>query len=331
VEDDIFSEVLKPCTFSRCSTPMGSVVPRVPAQPFTTNQANNTPHDTQKKLPKVRVKPKSNDGGLTANSRDSRPWNSESNYPWCNKAPNVELAEANGGQDNMGPVRPRLRLRKSRSIGGDMPYGTVRQNPEARKSDVVTELVKQPPKDMFSFSTGLTSMFRQVSSKLTHPPRHGTARGKTTSTSDDAQKSNSSQDFLKGPHVMLTQANGRRLSVTSGSEKELAVQQRRGVRKRLSNLGWLLARSSHAQLREPPMEKGEILSGKQRAGLESTFGLCNIDFESKNFTTSEGITLETQSQPRFRRRLKAKISKWVRGTKAAVKSCRKGAHGIEII
>lgn len=328
--DKEVAEVLKPYRFSRPATPRKSGPPRGPMEPRTTINAASPFPGTQKKLPKIRIKPKGHDVGPGTNPRDSRPWNSEINYPWCNETPDAELTHMNVSQGDTLPMKQRLRLRGSRSVGVVVPSGTVRQNPKACKSDVFTNLANQQAKDLFSISTGLTSIFRQVSSKLSHDT-HDAGRCRTASASDDAQKSTLSGESFKLPRIVLTRASGRRQHGTNSSDKESVVQQHRGVRKRLSNLGWLLARPSHAQLRERHANKAEILHGKQRAGLESTFGLGGIDFESKNFTTSEGITLEPQLRPRFRRRMKAKISKWVRGTKAAVKSCRKGSHGIEAI
>jgi hypothetical protein len=214
----------------------------------------------------------------------------------------------------------------------------VRHNPNFRGSDTVANLVSQHSKDLFSLSNGLGSTLRQVSRKFSQRTRDGTRTGVSSSALGSASTVESdrySSYVAKKPQIIHVRADGARQSSSfSNSGRYTAIKHRRGLKRRLSNLGWLLARSSHAQTRSQSRKESNILHDKRQVGSKSTFGLGSIHSESKNLTTSEGIMLGTQTEQKqrslFKRRMRAKISKWVRDTKAAVKHCgSKYGHGVE--
>ncbi|KAK9421043.1 hypothetical protein SUNI508_06188 [Seiridium unicorne] len=319
-DEDEFAEILKPYTSldnlkaskkSRLSSSLlGKPLPEI-----------------QKKLPKIRIKSKAPVLDSTPSNRDSRPWNSDSNYPWCNDAPIMELANVGAGDNNRASLKQRLRLRGSRTVCGGSPISTVRRHPEARLSEPISRMVGEQPKYLFGFSSGVGAAFRQVGRKLSHGTDDTTAKHTIANIRADR--------ILQGkpsrnPDRAVPKTNAHRHVSRRNTNGELTVKQSRGIKKRLHSLKWLLARDSHVKSSNAPTEETEILHRKRQAGLDSTFGLGDIDFDIKSFTPSEGFLSMSKTQPQFRRRLKAKISKWMRGTKSALRYPQRETGGVEI-
>ncbi|KAI0136469.1 hypothetical protein BJ170DRAFT_710461 [Xylariales sp. AK1849] len=330
-EDNDYAEVLLPYNFSCSGTLEGSRGSIIPQQRRSSSGPLCKPlPDLQKKLPRIRVKSKGPDAPFS-NPRGSRPWNSDSNYPWFRETPTIELADINGEGHNRLSLKRKLRLRGSRTVcGGTPPGGTVRWHPDARGSEIVADLASRQSKDLFSLPNGLSAVFREVSRKFSHGSHDLPVKGTPRSMRDTVAPSIFGRQSQKQPRIVLTAPDGRRRSSGLSSGREPVIEHRRGLKKRLSNIGWLLARSSQTRQRSNPTEETNNLHRKGQAELENTFGWCNINFEIKDLATSKGIALDTQHQPRFKRRMRTKIGKWMRKTKAAVKHGRRRHHGLEV-
>lgn len=330
-EEDDYTEVLLPYNFTRydlLQSPRASLMAQPNAQ--SSRHSRNPLPELQKKLPKIRLKPKDTNAPAASNHRDSRPWNSDSNYPWCSKTTEIELGSVCGDKDNNRiSFKQKLRLRGSRTVcGGTPPLGTVRHYPDALGSDVVANLANQQSKDLFSFSNSLSSAFRQVSRKLSHSshddPPPGTCGSPGVNTAATVPDRHSTTT-AKWPRIVFTRAEGDLQPNSGSSDRYSSMKQRQRLKKRLSNLRGLLARSSRAQLRISPMEEVNIVESKGRdTCLESTFGLSNDHVKSKDFTT------DVTQRPQFKRRMRARISKWARDTKAAVKQYGRRDRGVDV-
>lgn len=285
--------------------------------------------DIQKKLPKIRIKSKLPPLPSNSSNRDSRPWNSDSNYPWCNEAPDIELANVRDDDNNRRSLRQKLRLRGLRTAYSGSPVGTVRQYPEARNSEPILELIGEQPGDFFSISNGLSAAFRQVSRKFSHGSA-GILKDRNPTLDTGTGLSTCGRSSRKSP-ILTLKYDEARIAKNNSLGREMTVNQRRRLKKHISNLKLLLAWESPTRESNGSTEKSGFVPGKREAALGSAFGFGNIDFQNKDFALDEGLLVDTEPQPRFRRRVKAKMSKWMRGTKSALRYSRKERHAIEVI
>ncbi|KAI1862912.1 hypothetical protein JX265_008958 [Neoarthrinium moseri] len=280
--------------------------------------------DIQKKLPRIRAKSKVSIAEAPSNHRESRPWNSEKNYPWCNDVPPIELVDVECEVNKHESLREKPRVSSSRTASNvDSRSNTVRRRPQAGGSGLVQDIASQQRKDLFSFSSGLGSVFRQVSRKFSQSS-HKASKPESASTFYDAETPSPDQSPETKPRVRLRRSTSKYKANDHSFDKDSAIEKRHGLKKHFSDLRWLLARSTRTQTRETPNEGSNFLHAKRGAVLESTFGLGNTDFDSKDISVGEGNAPTKQPRPRLRRRMRARISKWVRGTKTGGKHRQKG-------
>ncbi|ORY65957.1 uncharacterized protein BCR38DRAFT_511578 [Pseudomassariella vexata] len=335
-EDDV-AEVLAPFSFASSDT---SNVFRGPNKTqFPTNSmcdGGNRLSSLPKKLPKIRLRPKEAIYSRT-NPRDSRPWNSDSNYPWCSHSPEIEHESEDGNDNSLASAKRKFRLRGSRSVGGGSPSPTtVRRHPAARGSEIVASLARQQAKDLFSLPSGLSSAFREVSRKLTSSTHHdvGSSIEKPGVASEDprnaeARQENQGAELEPKKQRILTRVRGRRDWSTTRARKSAGSKRQQRLRKSLSNIGWIIERSPHVRRGQAmPTSVTQLVPDKRQAGLDSVLGTDNIDFDSKQFTVSEGLSPVPPQRARFRRRVRDKVSKWMRRTKETVKAYGKKIHGM---
>lgn len=311
-DKDEFTEILKPYTS------LNDLVPG-PKVRVTASLLSRPLPEIQKKLPRIRIKSKGPDAELRASKRDSRPWNSDSNYPWCNHEPDMELANMQTKYYKRTSIRNRLRIRGSRTVCGGSPAGTVRRYPEAHQPEILDRRLRKEPRDLFSVPNSLGSAFRKVSRKFSH----GSDASSKHCALSLSQCRTSSTLHVKPPrnsHLLLLFKDGNdnirvqdRIPGDSPTPKNL-----RGFKKRFPNLKWLLARKSQLKPKYGTMEDSAFLHVRRQAGLESTFGTDNVYIENDNYTLSDCPAMDKPQRPRFRRRMRAKVSRWIWGAKPTV-------------
>ncbi|KAK7924863.1 hypothetical protein PG985_006917 [Apiospora marii] len=323
------AEILQPFSLSRSGTPRaqnhrGLQQPRDKFILRHPGEATNT----QKKLPKIRFKTKV-PATHEMDQRNSRPWNSESNYPWCRATNDVELLnendDAGSHYSDRGSLRAPTYLSTYRTTSSPFT-GTVRRYPDVQRSGVIQSLTNERPRDLFTASSRLCDAFRSTSRGDTQADSHarigldsqyspgiaGEATPEAGPTFVAAHSSDSRR--LSKAQSRISESGRTRETVSSQDARK---ERTRGLRKRLSNLRKLLARNRRPQ--SEPL--GMLLEGNQtsdvdqHAFMQANPSLGNVDFESRSFTVSEGIPGEITGRRNFRRRVRDRISKWVKVTR----------------
>lgn len=328
------AEILQPFSLSRSGTPRAQIQHGLqqPRDKFGLRHPGEaTP--TQKRLPKIRFKTK---GAATSelDQRVSRPWNSESNHPWCTRATDAALSNRNDDASSHESSSLRVPTYLSTYRATSSPLAeTVRRYPDVQRSDVVQSLTSQQPTDLFTASSRLCDAFRSTSrddSRAGSQARRGLDAQYSPGTAKEATPEADST------FVTAYCSDSRRLSKAqshmsgfgkpreAGSTQDVRKKSTLGLRNRVSNLRRLLARNRRIQSepRSAPLDNSPTSDVNQQAFMEASPSLGNIDFESKSFTVSEGIPGGIPRRRKFRRRVRDRISKWVRVTKR-----RMGAHG----
>ncbi|KAK8048892.1 hypothetical protein PG994_010622 [Apiospora phragmitis] len=317
VDVDECAEILQPFSLSRSGTPRAQNQHGLqqPRDIFNLRYPIEATH-TQKKLPRIRFKTKI-PVTQEPNQRDSRPWNSENNYSWCRRTPDSELLETCDGAGSHKSGRSSLRapqfLSTHRTSSSPLTE-TVRRYPDVQHSGVIQSLTRQQPRDLFTASSRLCNAFRSDSRSIS---RADNGAAKETAPESD-------------PAFVLAHGSGsRRLSKaqsqTSGSgqlretapPQEMRKKRTPGLTKRLSNLTRLLARNRRTQSerQDTPLDENSTSDAKQPTATEANLGLEDVDFDSKSFTVSEGIPGELPRRLKFRRRVRDRISKWIKETR----------------
>jgi hypothetical protein len=104
--------------------------------------------------PKFRIKSRFFDAQRSYSPANSHPWNLDENYPWYGQQPTIRLSSLRSM--NPGTQKgPKFKLRVTRASVS--PSDTMKISPEAGSS-----LDLRSPKDLFTPSTNLSGIFRQV-------------------------------------------------------------------------------------------------------------------------------------------------------------------------
>ncbi|KAK7987684.1 hypothetical protein PG989_007999 [Apiospora arundinis] len=333
VDVDECAEILQPFSLSRSGTPRarnqrGLQKPREGLSP-------GYPDETQKKLPRIRFKTKM-PTTYDPSRRDSRPWNSESNYPWCKRTTDVELSNTNddAGSHNSGKSNMKTPTAFNSYRPASSPLTeTVRRYPDIQSFDVIQSLTSQKPRDLFTASSRLRNVFRSTSDNNSRGNSHVRGEHDVHYSPDIANEVNPEADLSL---VAAHDGDSRRLSKAqsraygSGQSRRVAssqdtkVQRGRGLEKRLSNLGRLLARNRGIQSEHQVTLSGQnqASEAKQKSTLETNLCLENVGFDSRSFIVSEGNSGEPTRRRKFRRRVRDKLTKWLKGTRRKIR-----AHG----
>ncbi|KAK8139714.1 hypothetical protein PG984_000837 [Apiospora sp. TS-2023a] len=326
------AEILQPFSLSRSGTPKaqnqrGLQHPRGKFDLQHSGEATNT----QMKLPKIRFKNKMSATHET-NQRDARHWNSESNYPWCRGTTDVGLLNTNGDAGSHHSDRSSLRAPTYFGTYRATPSPlteTVRRYPDVQCSGVVQSITSQQPRDLFTASSRLCDAFRSTTCGDSRADSH-TQRGLDLQHSPGTSRE-ADLNFVRAPSI-----DSRRLSKAqshipgSGKPREAVSSQgmrkerTRGLKTQLSNIRRLFVRNRRprSEPRGMSLDSGRTSAVDQQAFMEASPSLANVDFENRSLTASEGIPGEIPRRRKFRRRVRDRISKWVKITRR-----RMGVHG----
>jgi hypothetical protein len=286
--------------------------------------------EIQKKLPRIKIKSKGPGSMHYQTNRDSRPWNSDSNYPWCNDSPPIALGETTSGEGNRSSLGRRLKLRVPRDGRVDSPVSTVRHHPEAHRSESVEGIPYEKPDDLFSFPNAIGSAFRQAGRKISHGSTRMTTlknhRNVSSSSFKDTNNQKSVVKSTESPSTLKRLKNRTYSARRPVADGDLTIKQRRGLRKRLSNLKWLSTGDLDGKTCHQAIEETRLLNLKKDDDLNGMIGLDIVTAPSDNLNPSQPCIDFDCNKPRFKRRVKAKISKWIRGTKVAFVRARRNTR-----
>ncbi|ETS88236.1 hypothetical protein PFICI_02064 [Pestalotiopsis fici W106-1] len=282
--------------------------------------------DIQKKLPRIRLKSKGPGSVHMHTNRESRPWNSDSNYPWCNDSPVIELGGTPIGECHHTSLGRRLKLK----VPQDSPASTVRRHPEAHRSEPIEWIPYEQPQDLFSFSNAIGSAFRQAGRKISQGSTQTSILKKNRNVSSPLVQDRSDQKSAvtsSGNTSTLKRRKERtNLARRPIVDRGLSTEQHRGLRKRVSNLKWLLTRDVDVKTYHQATEETKLLHSERQDDLNRTTGLNTLKVSGDNVRSSQPRINFGDEKPRFRRRVKAKISKWMRGTRVALVQVRRSTR-----
>ncbi|KAK8114946.1 hypothetical protein PG999_007015 [Apiospora kogelbergensis] len=332
VEVDDCTEILQPFSLSRSGTPRAQDTHYLqkPREISGLRHPGETMY-TQTKLPRIRSKTKT-PAVHDPEQRDSRPWNTESNYPWYRRTSDAELpgATVDAGTHSSGRSRIRSPATYNTSRAASSPLTeTVRRYPDIPPSGAIESLTSQKPRDLFTASSRLRDAFRPTSRSNSRVDSHEQG-GEDLHHSSDAI--NGVTPKADSPFLTDHGSGSRRLSekrsqaYASGqvrkatSSQDMKTKRARGLEKRLSNLRKLLGRNHQATA----AGKSQASEANRRSTLETNLYLENVDFERRTFTVSEGIPEEPSRGHKFRRRVRDIMSGWLKDTRRRIRAQGRG-------
>ncbi|KAI0107519.1 hypothetical protein GGR51DRAFT_548393 [Nemania sp. FL0031] len=298
-EEDEFAEILVPFRFHG---------PNEPLQPNNLPPANLAPatsevtSDPQGDGPKFRLKIRTNGCSETSQADD----NTVQSENMSDSRPDGELGERNvmGRNQNKLKVRSPRRPKLSSSH-----YSTIRHNPNAEMPRIVTDLVRQKPKDLFSTPSKsqlvLLRKRRKPLSQLVYP------QATTISSTSVPVPVEERAESASYPSPSTTSTDNTELPTLNGGTLMSSIPPH-GLIKRLSNLRLLL--SSSATLPPQAPAAGSLRIQKVTANV-----LTSADSDMKSsLKTMESQTTEV-NQRSLGQRIRARVSRWVKGAKTGMR------------
>jgi hypothetical protein len=225
----------------------------------------------------------------------SRPWNLEESYPWVGQQSDIRLPSVT--PKTLGLQRPsRFKLRATET--SDDVSGTVKINSDAKGFRAMSSLDLRHPKDLFTSTSNLNDVFRQVSRQF--------GSGSTSASVEAA----STEPYLASP--VLTYPISPTEVRSFFSDNSSQVQSHNGLRKRISNLR---ARFPHPYL----LRSVEQTNGNENAiQLNSrpilTRGISGLNDGSRQNVDEYGMPLTGSPH----QGLKSKVSGWFKGVRLAM-------------
>lgn len=203
--------------------------------------------------PKFRIKSRFFDSQRSHSPANSRPWNIDENYPWYGQQ-TIRLSSLRSMMSGT-QEEPKFKLRVTRA--SNSPPGTIRINPRARSN-----LDLRSPKDLFTSSSNLSEIFRQVGRQFSSrkssaalEPAHskGTQASFTVLASAQTSGGHGHNPGLLVPPLSATAVYPTSPTEVRSffSEDSSQIQGHNSLRKRISNLR---ARIPNRYASRPPIQ-----------------------------------------------------------------------------
>ncbi|OTA98065.1 hypothetical protein M426DRAFT_17799 [Hypoxylon sp. CI-4A] len=314
-----FAEVLAPIRFSQYSTAQ-LLKDTLCTKGLGMNTSDDRTLSLQSHAPKLKLKMKAHtDTGAIASS-DIKLVDLDGGLAQSTMTPTLDSQDRRGGPDSQ--LRStKLKLRSSKSVTTSTPpSATVRRRVPAEVSGFITNIT-QKPRDLLNFPPGLSPAIHPVNS--TPPQPVGV---KQLYSVDRVVQSKASPLPENRPgsantyhHREATSGPGS-METCTGSPSRLP----RGLKRRLSNLRYLLAR---------PPDPSPTTIDTTRTGCKKTHRVGQLTndpstpFVSKHSRIDEHPTQEAGHRTTIGRRVRSKLFKWVKDAKVAVRVRGKKAHG----
>ncbi|KAI1118850.1 hypothetical protein F5Y14DRAFT_461644 [Nemania sp. NC0429] len=211
--------------------------------------------------------------------------------------------------------RNKLKIRSPRrSRLSSSHSSTVRHNQGAGTSRIVTDLIRQKPHDLFS----ITPKSEAVVLRKRRKPLSQLAYPQTTTIAGSAGASNSIAPHGRNGSISYGMPSdispGNNDLSDSNKDTRISSIPPHGLVKRLSKLRALLAASSTSAPRVPAIDSLRI--HKVTAHVLAGTSLDNKD----SVKTSDSSKTES-TQLRLGQRIRARLSRWVRGAKTGMRKC----------
>ncbi|KAH7364513.1 hypothetical protein BKA65DRAFT_420108 [Rhexocercosporidium sp. MPI-PUGE-AT-0058] len=281
-------------------------------------------------LPRMKLKIKSTGSQRPTSPPDSRPWNLAENYPWSSQNPSFRLPLV--VQDPQIPISkpPRFKLKVTRA--SNSTQGTVRVNHDSGNAKPSTGLHLRNPKDLFTPSTGIDNIFRQVSRHL-HSRKASMASshvGQNDTTLPSSAISNSTStinppnvdpNFTQVPLVSANPLNtSEARSVFSDDSSHVHGNHSLRLRGKLSNLR---ARIAAPYANSVGTQSHDDITWRDRHGAEAPIPSATRsipDLHSNRKSTDSVRPMRRWVEKARRQKLKAKVhvQGWLKEAKSAI-------------
>ncbi|KAI0512547.1 hypothetical protein F5B22DRAFT_648651 [Xylaria bambusicola] len=311
VDEDDFAEILVPFSFHGSDEPLQLNKPQAPNPVhMMRDEAILTP---QKESPKFKLKIKTSGLSEASNSLEHNVRSTTNRgIPRLDHMSGVETIDGSNEMQGRNQDRNRFKVKSPRHRSGlsSSQYSTVRHNPRVEASEVVAELMRQKSQDLFGGPLNAETMLLQERRKpLSHLVYSYGVNKINVSDSTSMDRGIESIRY----RIPLAMPNCTNELPRMGSEGLTSSIPCRGLIKRLSNLRTLLSSSSTLSIRQTQ----ELDGSKLTKVTANTLASSDINVE-KSVSTTESTATEA-GQLRVRQRIRAKLNRWVKGAKAAMR------------
>ncbi|KAJ8130777.1 hypothetical protein O1611_g2854 [Lasiodiplodia mahajangana] len=298
-EEDEFAEILVPFSFhGQGGPPQPNNFPPANFAPPTSEVVSSPQRDG----PKFRLKIRTN--GCSETSQPDE--NTAQLENISDARPNDELSEMNvvGRNQNKLKVRSPRRNRLSSSH-----CSTIRHNPNAEMTQIVTDLVRRKPQDLFSTPSRSDIMLlrkrRKPLSQLVYP------QAATVFNASDPVPVEERVGSASYTAPSPTSTDNTELPTLNGGTLMSSIPPH-GLIKRLSNLRLLLSSSATLPPQAPATSSLRIQKG-------NTNVLTSADSDIKNSLKTTESQMTEVSQRSLGQRIRARVSRWVKGAKTGMR------------
>ncbi|KAI3329004.1 hypothetical protein HD806DRAFT_548221 [Xylariaceae sp. AK1471] len=316
-EEDEFADILIPFNFHGLAVPLQ--LGRREATGSRPMMGGGMAPSPQRDGPKFRLKIKTASCSETSESlTPKQPFRVDGNAPYSDRVSMADTGDELRDSHMRSHTRNKLKIRSPRRSRLSSPHSsTVRHNPGVEASQIVTNLLRQKPQDLFSMPPTSEQMLLR---KRRKPP--------SQLTRSQALTASSASDFF--PYERVVPAGYQVHSTLSSRDNEVAPISRdtlinsiprHGLIKRLSNLRALLSSSSASAA---PVQDTESL----KTHKVTTNAPSNASFEKNLIKLTETPAMEA-TQLRLGQRLRAKLSRWVKGAETAMRKCANKKHNCD--
>jgi hypothetical protein len=269
-----------------------------------------------------------NSASRTSLPQESRVLNQETNYP-SSEDKRLDLnPQANHQRQPNGDAKaPKLKLRFTRAVESTSP-GTVKVNKDFTDQRSANALNIRHPKDLFTPSSGFDNIFRQVSKHIhSRKASANSDRPLDENAAEAASELTPSQSYLnQSPSLDLSAPLGSPISASLPSPSDARsffsddsshCHGTHSIRKRISNF--------RARVGAPYATRAGSYSCDDIVWRDQHDAIDQAPVASRSITDLEVITTNSESPGQRRsehrlhaHRLRAKVSEWFRGARAAI-------------
>ncbi|KAI1323241.1 hypothetical protein F5Y16DRAFT_351292 [Xylariaceae sp. FL0255] len=306
-EEDEFAEILAP--FSLC--PEGNKTLTLVPTKSNASERKGKDHSPLVDGPKFRLKIKTTDFSETSSLSSPKTRGLGTDPPASETLSDVDT----------GFALNKLKIRSPRrSKPGSPQSSTVRRRPDAGRSQVVQDLSRRAHKDLFTLSPKSESPgLRKLSESLPTPPD---SQALTISSGSNEGAPSVSRLPPTPPESKTKLGEGDEETVST-------LRQTHGLKKHLSNLRALLSPSfvAPSPTTQSPSQRDEAEqapSDSKSGHLKSSQSEILVIAEQNNPNSEKDV--DVARPPRLRNRIRAKLAKWVKGARTAVKKCAGKKH-----
>ncbi|KAI1156100.1 hypothetical protein F4825DRAFT_476658 [Nemania diffusa] len=301
-EEDEFAEILVPFSFPAPDEPLQpNELPRTNLAPV---MDEGVPH-SQGDGPKFRLRIRTNGCSETSHAGE--------NMVQSERFPDRETTDEPGEKNTRNHNQNKLKVRSPRRSRLSSYCSTIRHNPSVEMPRIVTDLMRQKPQDLFSVplkpETMLLRKRRKPLSQLVYPQAVTTFNAADPTVLDERAGSPS----YPVPSNTSTDNNE---TPTISRDTLISSMPPHGLIKRFSNLRALL--SSSATLAPRVLGTNSL-----RMRKVPTNALTNAESDMKNSLQTSVPPGTEIAQQRLGQRIRARLSRWVKGAKTGMRKCAK--------